>query len=442
MANPTIERATLTRLLNTPGVGVVVVKVVIQGQVQVEAVGPGALDRVKVLLQPSSPQNIIDFAEASWWVNSTSLFSAVENGFITVVTDASALDGPVIPLARSYIPEPLNPQTGDMLVYDGVGWGVIPAGPAGYVITSGGPGAIPAYQPASSGSVNSVTALTPLNSTGGANPVISVTGVIGAANGGTGLSSPGVLGNVLTSTGTGWASSAPPSVSPGAPLNSVQYNSAGSFAGDAALTWDGSNLAVDGAVDRATAGTLTIGGSTATGVTIGQASPFTTTFLGDVGIQGNIVAIRGQPTSFPETNATGVLTNNGSGTLSWAASGTQSVTSHLPLVLDASTDSAGFVAIGAFALTAGDYDQIDFVSLGVVTGALLTGIVQLWNLTDSVQVVAHSRVGVTSPSDITSASLVLPAGKRIYEVRHRVTGGMAPADRVFTLWAGFVLTRN
>jgi hypothetical protein len=180
-----------------------------------------------------------------------------------------------------------------MLVYNGVGWGVIPAGPAGYVITSGGPGVVPAYQPASSGSVNSVTALTPLNSTGGANPVISVTGVIDAANGGTGLSSPGVLGNVLTSTGTGWASSAPPSVSPGAPLNSVQYNSAGSFAGDAALTWDGSTLAIDGALDRATAGTLTIGGSTATGVTIGQASPFTTTFLGDVGIQGNINTVGG-----------------------------------------------------------------------------------------------------------------------------------------------------
>ena len=103
---------------------------------------------------------------------------------------------------------------------------------------------------------------------------------------------------------------------------------------------------------------------------------------------------------------------------------------------------AGFIAIGSFALTAGDYDQVDFVTLGVVTGALLTGIVQLWNLTDAVQVVLHTRVGVTSPSDITTASLVLPAGKRIYEVRHRVTGGGSPADRVFTSWAGFILTRN
>ena len=42
------------------------------------------------------------------------------------------------------------------------------------------------------------------------NPVVlttDVSGVLPAANGGTGLSSPGTVGNVLTSTGTGWASS-------------------------------------------------------------------------------------------------------------------------------------------------------------------------------------------------------------------------------------------
>ena len=42
------------------------------------------------------------------------------------------------------------------------------------------------------------------------NPVVltsDVSGVLPAANGGTGLSSPGTVGNVLTSTGSGWASS-------------------------------------------------------------------------------------------------------------------------------------------------------------------------------------------------------------------------------------------
>lgn len=44
------------------------------------------------------------------------------------------------------------------------------------------------------------------------NPVVlttDVSGVLPAANGGTGLSSPGTTGNVLTSNGTGWTSSPP-----------------------------------------------------------------------------------------------------------------------------------------------------------------------------------------------------------------------------------------
>lgn len=56
--------------------------------------------------------------------------------------------------------------------------------------------------------VGSVTASSPLASSGGSTPNISLTGVVAAANGGTGLSSPGTVGNVLTSNGTGWTSSA------------------------------------------------------------------------------------------------------------------------------------------------------------------------------------------------------------------------------------------
>ena len=37
------------------------------------------------------------------------------------------------------------------------------------------------------------------------------TGALAAANGGTGLTSPGTSGNILTSTGSGWTSSSPAS---------------------------------------------------------------------------------------------------------------------------------------------------------------------------------------------------------------------------------------
>lgn len=56
--------------------------------------------------------------------------------------------------------------------------------------------------------VASVSAIGPLSSSGGTTPVISLTGVLAAANGGTGLATPGPSGQVLTSNGTGWVSSA------------------------------------------------------------------------------------------------------------------------------------------------------------------------------------------------------------------------------------------
>lgn len=78
--------------------------------------------------------------------------------------------------------------------------------------------------------IGTVTASSPLASSGGSSPDISLTGTVGVANGGTGRSSltannvilgngtsavglvaPGTSGNVLTSDGTTWASSAPAS---------------------------------------------------------------------------------------------------------------------------------------------------------------------------------------------------------------------------------------
>jgi hypothetical protein len=56
--------------------------------------------------------------------------------------------------------------------------------------------------------ISNVTATSPLSATGTINRNIALTGVVAAANGGTGLSSPGTIGNVLTSTGTGWTSAA------------------------------------------------------------------------------------------------------------------------------------------------------------------------------------------------------------------------------------------
>lgn len=98
---------------------------------------------------------------------------------------------------------------------------------SGVTITNGS-GSITIAATGSGGTVTGVTASSPLASSGGATPDISLTGTIGVANGGTGLPTltannviigngtsavsfvaPGANGNVLTSNGTNWASSAP-----------------------------------------------------------------------------------------------------------------------------------------------------------------------------------------------------------------------------------------
>jgi hypothetical protein len=57
----------------------------------------------------------------------------------------------------------------------------------------------------------------------------SATGVLGVANGGTGLTSPGTSANVLTSNGTTWASTAPAAI-PTVPAGASIYT-ANNFGG-------------------------------------------------------------------------------------------------------------------------------------------------------------------------------------------------------------------
>jgi hypothetical protein len=82
---------------------------------------------------------------------------------------------------------------------------------------------------------------------------------------------PGSVGNVLTSNGTTWTSSAPASTSPGGSDTQVQFNDGGSFGGDAGLTYNKTtdtlttSVVVHGA-GSASAPSITATGDTNTGV--------------------------------------------------------------------------------------------------------------------------------------------------------------------------------
>lgn len=98
------------------------------------------------------------------------------------------LESPTVGALRGRPIANTAPITGQSLIWDGTQWAPGTGG----------------------GAVSSVTATAPLASSGGANPDISLAGVVGAANGGTGLSTSGaIFGYVLTADGLGgWTSSA------------------------------------------------------------------------------------------------------------------------------------------------------------------------------------------------------------------------------------------
>lgn len=197
------------------------------------------------------------------------------------------------------------------------------------------------------GSVNSVTASGPLASTGGSNPNISLSGIVPVANGGTGLSAPGTSGNVLTSNGTIWVSSAPAAAGANTALSnltnptSINQNllpdaDATRSLGSLSLRWangyianlrdSGSNvsIAVENRSLNSTTGTAIASFST-TGIfgLVGGAA------LNLSGSTSGTISIRAADTTtnysikYPAAQgaASTVLTNDGSGNLSWAAGG-------------------------------------------------------------------------------------------------------------------------
>lgn len=114
------------------------------------------------------------------------------------------------------------------------------------------------------------------------NAATNVTGVLPAANGGTGLSAPGTVGNVLTSNGTAWVSSAPAT---GGTVTSVSG------------TGSANGLSLSGTVTSS--GSLTLSGSvtslTTTNFTIQESGgklvfKYGSTVIASMDSSGNIVS--------------------------------------------------------------------------------------------------------------------------------------------------------
>jgi hypothetical protein len=112
------------------------------------------MDRIQVIIPPFGSINLIDWAPASWWLNSPTLLDAVDNDWISV-PDPDAVS-PTVPAPQvaddvDFIVSPTSPTVGDLLVWNGAAWISLLAGTAGYALTSNGPTNIPTYQPGGGG---------------------------------------------------------------------------------------------------------------------------------------------------------------------------------------------------------------------------------------------------------------------------------------------------
>lgn len=150
------NKSLLLRLLSVPGIENIPVMNISSGELTLEANGGGPQDRIQFIIDPGAVRNLLEFAPREWWQDSESLFGAVDTGLLSVLDPNSqqAVNGAALASEPEYIISPADAMTGDMLVYNGDTWISLPAGPIGYVITSGGPGIEPTYQPVGGGALD------------------------------------------------------------------------------------------------------------------------------------------------------------------------------------------------------------------------------------------------------------------------------------------------
>jgi hypothetical protein len=213
-------------------------------------------------------------------------------------------------------------------------WGIGPTatvsyGTAGQPFISSGASAAPVYG-----------TLTPVGGGTGLATIPSGNVLLGNGTSAVSVVAPGTVGNVLTSTGSVWVSSAASGGgTPGGSDTQFQYNNLGSFAGAANLTTDGANVTIG------SANTLRFANLTSTRY---------------VGFRANAIVAANVTWTLPVSDGSSnqFLKTDGTGTLSWGSAATAS-----PILESAQTISSNYT------ITAGS----NGFSVGPVT--IATGVV-------------------------------------------------------------------
>lgn len=145
----------------------------------------------------------------------TITISAPDTGTVTAVTASSPLasSGGATPnlsltgtvaIANGGTAGTATPTAGAVPYGTGTAYAFTNAGTAGQVLTSAGAGA-PTWTTPTTGTVTAVTASSPLASSGGATPDLSLTGTVAIANGGTNTTTTPTAGAIAYGTGSAYA---------------------------------------------------------------------------------------------------------------------------------------------------------------------------------------------------------------------------------------------
>lgn len=134
--------------------------------------------------------------------NGTDIVDAINNlsGTATNITGVAAIANGGTALSTI-------PTNGQLLIGNGTGYSLanLTAGANVTITNSAGGITIAASGGGGGGTVTSVSASSPLASTGGTTPIISLNGVVGSGNGGTGVSTTPTNGQLLIGNGSGYS---------------------------------------------------------------------------------------------------------------------------------------------------------------------------------------------------------------------------------------------
>jgi hypothetical protein len=101
MATIVQNNAFLFQLLNAPSLTQLLIKNETSGEIQIEAVGPGPMDRVLIILNGGATYDLLQYAVLDWWRTAPTLLNAVNQGWLSVpqeqVPPAAAPPAPAMP---------------------------------------------------------------------------------------------------------------------------------------------------------------------------------------------------------------------------------------------------------------------------------------------------------------------------------------------------------